>query len=163
MARPVDLLVIGAGPGGYVAAIRAAQLGLKTLLVDKDNRLGGECLNYGCIPSKALIFTANLVHKLKHAGEMGIEYSNLRVNMKKLQEWRASVVERLNRGIEQLCKANHVEILFGEATFVDAHTVRILGEGKVVLDEITAAKVVIGTGSQPIELPAFRFDRERIL
>lgn len=163
MARPVDLVVIGAGPGGYVAAIRAAQLGLKTLLVDRDNRLGGECLNYGCIPSKALIFTANLVHKLRHAGEMGIEYSGLRVNMKKLQEWRVSVIERLNRGIEQLCKANGVEVLFGEASFVDPRTVRVTGEGKVVLEEITAAKVIVATGSQPIDLPAFRFDRTRVL
>jgi len=163
MARPVDLLVIGAGPGGYVAAIRAAQLGLKTLLVDKDNRLGGECLNYGCIPSKALIFTANLVHKLRHAGEMGIEYSGLRVNMQKLQAWRASVIERLNRGIEQLCKANGVEILFGEASFVDAHRVRISAEKNVVLEEIDAAKVIVATGSQPIDLPAFRFDTDRIL
>src|SRR3989304_5815978 len=97
MARPVDLLVIGAGPGGYVAAIRAAQLGLKNAPVDKDGRLGGECLNYGCIPSKALIFTANLVHKLRHAGEMGIEYSGLRVNMEKLQKWRGGGGERIGQ------------------------------------------------------------------
>src|SRR3972149_2770946 len=100
MARPVDLLVIGAGPGGYVAAIRAAQLGLKTVLVDKDGRLGGECLNYGCIPSKALIFTANLVHKLRHAGDMGIEYSGLHVNMEKLQKWRGGGVGGGGRGGE---------------------------------------------------------------
>src|SRR3989304_9097565 len=93
MARPVAPLVLGAGPGGYVAAIRAAQLGLKTVLVDKDGRLGGECLNYGCIPSKALIFTANLVHKVRHAGDMGIEYSGLHVNMEKLQKWRGAAVE----------------------------------------------------------------------
>lgn len=160
MARAVDLLVIGAGPGGYVAAIRAAQLGLKTLLVDKDNRLGGECLNYGCIPSKALIFTANLVHKLRHAGDMGIEYSGLRVNMMKLQEWRKSVIARLNKGIEQLCKANGVEVLYGEASFVDPHRVRVKGATE---EEVTAAKVVIATGSQPVDLPAFKFDRERVL
>jgi len=160
VAREVDLLVIGAGPGGYVAAIRAAQLGLKTLLVDKDNRLGGECLNYGCIPSKALIFTANLVHKLRHAGEMGIEYSGLRVNTVKLQEWRRSVIDRLNRGIEQLCKVNGVEILYGEASFLDPHRVRVKGGTD---EEVVAGKVIIGTGSQPVDLPAFRFDRTTIL
>src|SRR3989441_8512719 len=160
MAREVDLLVIGAGPGGYVAAIRAAQLGLKTLLVDKDNRLGGECLNYGCIPSKALIFTANLVHKLRHAGEMGIEYSGLRVNTVKLQEWRRSVIERLNRGIEQLCKVNGVEILYGEASFLDPHRVRVKGGME---EEVVAGKVIVATGSQPFDLPTFRFDRTTIL
>src|SRR3972149_3578605 len=101
MARPVDLLVIGAGPGGYVAAIRAAQLGLKTVLVDKDGRLGGECLNYGCIPSKALIFTANLVHKLRHAGEMGIEYSGPHVNMEKLPKGRGGGVGGRGPGTRQ--------------------------------------------------------------
>ena len=160
MARQVDLLVIGAGPGGYVAAIRAAQLGLKTLLVDKDNRLGGECLNYGCIPSKALIFTANLVHKLRHAGEMGIEYSGLRVNMMKLQEWRTSVIARLNKGIEQLCKANGVDVLYGAASFVDPYRVRVKGASD---ETVEAGKVIVATGSQPVDLPGFRFDRERIL
>jgi dihydrolipoamide dehydrogenase len=161
MGRQVDLLVIGAGPGGYVAAIRAAQLGLKTLLVDKDYRLGGECLNYGCIPSKTLIFTANLVHKLRHAGEMGIEFSGLRVNMMKLQEWRRSVIDRLNRGIDQLCKANGVEILYGMATFTGPHTVRVKGDEAT--EDVEAAKVIVATGSTPMDLPTFRFDRERIL
>ena len=160
MARQVDLLVVGAGPGGYVAAIRAAQLGLKTLLVDKDNRLGGECLNYGCIPSKTLIFTANLVHKLRRAGDMGIEYSGLRVNMVKLQEWRKSVIDRLNKGIEQLCKVNGVEIVYGEASFYNAHNVRLKGATE---GDVDAGKVIVATGSQPIDLPAFLFDRTTIL
>src|SRR5881409_1442871 len=157
--RHVDLVVIGAGPGGYPAAIRAAQLGKRVLLVERD-RLGGECLNYGCIPSKALIFTANLVHKLRHAGDMGIEYSGLRVNMVKLQEWRQSVIDRLNRGIEQLCKVNGVEILYGEASFYNAHDVRIKGGGD---EGIEAGKIIVGTGSQPVDLPAFRFDRTTVL
>ncbi len=158
MPRQVDLLVIGAGPGGYVAAIRAAQLGLKTLLVDKDNRLGGECLNYGCIPSKALIFTANLVHKLQHAGDMGIEYTGLRVNTIKLQEYRKGVIERLNHGIEQLCKANGVEVMYGEASFVDPRRVLVKGG-----EELEPTQVIVATGSYPVDLPAFRFDRTRIL
>ncbi len=160
MARQVDLLVIGAGPGGYVAAIRAAQLGLKTLLVDKDNRLGGECLNYGCIPSKTLIFTANLVHKLQNAGDMGIEYSDLHVNMGKLQTWRASVIDRLNKGIAQLCQANGVEVLYGMASFGGPHLVRITG---ATTEEVEASNVIVATGSQPIDLPAFRFDGTKII
>jgi len=161
MVREVDLLVIGAGPGGYVAAIRAGQLGLKTLLVDKDGRLGGECLNYGCIPSKALIFAANLVHRLRSASDMGIEYRDLRVNTAKLQQWRQSVVERLNRGIEQLCKANGVEVRFGEASFRDPH--RILVRGAEGEDEVEAKHVIVATGSRPIELPGFAFDGTRVI
>ena len=161
MARQVDLLVIGAGPGGYVAAIRAGQLGLKTLLVDKDGRLGGECLNYGCIPSKALIFTANLVHRLRSAGDMGIEFRDLRVNTNKLQEYRQSVVDRLNRGIEQLCKMNGVEVLYGEASFLDPHRVRV--KGASADEEVEARHVIVATGSRPIELPGFAFDGTRII
>jgi dihydrolipoamide dehydrogenase len=168
VAAQVDLLVIGAGPGGYVAAIRAAQLGLKTLLVDKDYRLGGECLNYGCIPSKALIFTANLVHKLRHAEEMGVEFTDLRVDMNKLQKWRAYVIERLNRGIEQLCQANGVQVLYGAASFVDPHRVRVEGaptpDGSTPpAEEVSAEKIIVATGSTPMDLPAFRFDRQTIL
>src|SRR3989304_6211514 len=87
VARQVDLVVVGAGPGGYPAAIRAAQLGKGVLLVERD-RLGGECLNYGCIPSKALIHTANIVHTARKAEEYGIEIPDIRVNVKKLQEWK---------------------------------------------------------------------------
>src|SRR2546425_6743393 len=160
MARQVDLLVIGAGPVAAVEATRGPQRGASARRDKKPNRLGGECLNYGCIPSKALIFTANLVHKLRHAGEMGIEYSGLRVNTVKLQEWRRSVIERLNRGIEQLCKVNGVEILYGEASFLDPHRVRVKGGME---EEVVAGKVIVATGSQPIDLPAFRFDRTTIL
>jgi dihydrolipoamide dehydrogenase len=168
VAREVDLLVIGAGPGGYVAAIRAAQLGLKTLLVDKDHRLGGECLNYGCIPSKTLIFTANLVHKMRGAGEMGVEFTGLHVNMIKLQQWRVSVIDRLNRGIEQLCKANGVDILYGMASFVDPHRVRVEGapapDGPTPpSEEVVAGTIIVATGSTPMDLPSFRFDRETII
>ncbi len=161
MARQVDLLVIGAGPGGYVAAIRAGQLGLQTLLVDRDGRLGGECLNYGCIPSKALIFTANLVHKVRHGAEMGIEAGDLRVDTAKLQAYRQAVVDRLTRGIEQLCKMNGVEVLYGEASFLGPHRVRV--KSATADEEVEAKHVIVATGSRPIELPGFPFDRTRIL
>src|SRR6184192_4217210 len=108
MGRQVDVLVIGAGPGGYPAAIRAAQLGKRVLLVERD-KLGGECLNYGCIPSKALIHTAGIVHALEQAAERGVEAGPVKVDMGRLQQWKTSVVQRLSNGVGQLCKGNKVE------------------------------------------------------
>ena len=105
MDRHADVVVIGAGPGGYPAAIRAAQLGKRVLLVERD-RLGGECLNYGCIPSKALIHTGNLVQAIERAAERGVETGPVKVDMARLQAWKSSVVQRLVNGIGQLCKGN---------------------------------------------------------
>src|SRR2546421_10383520 len=96
MVRQVDVLVIGAGPGGSPAAIRAAQLGKRVLLVERD-KLGGECLNYGCIPSKALIHTGNLIHAIERAGERGVETGPVKVDLGKLQQWKTSVVHRLGK------------------------------------------------------------------
>src|SRR5207237_10043060 len=107
MVRQVDVLVIGAGPGGYPAAIRAAQLGKRVLLVERD-KLGGECLNYGCIPSKALIHTANLVHAIERAAERGVETGAGKVDMARLQQWTSAVVQRLSTGGGQLGKATGV-------------------------------------------------------
>jgi len=160
VARSVDLLVIGGGPAGYPAAIRAAHLGKKVLLVERD-RLGGECLNYGCIPSKALIHTANIVHTARKAEEYGIEIPDIRVNVKKLQEWKGSVVERLTSGVEQLCKGKGVEVLYGDADFTSPSEVRIrnaLGE-----QGISFANAIIATGGRPTDLPGFRFDGTRII
>src|SRR2546425_6515416 len=108
MARQVDVVVIGAGPGGYPAAIRAAQLGKRVLLVERD-RLGGECLNYGCIPSKALIHTGNLIHAIERAGERGLETGPVKLDLAKLQQWKTSVVQRLvNRG-GPVCEGKRVD------------------------------------------------------
>ena len=155
-----DVLVIGAGPGGYVAAIRAAQLGKRVVLVERD-KLGGECLNYGCIPSKALLHVASLKHKVERAGEMGLQVSGLAVDLVKLQAWKGSVVERLQKGIAQLCQGNQVEVLFGSAKFKDPTTVLLTtpqGEETLLADSI-----IIATGGRPFDLPTFRFDRTRIL
>src|SRR3989442_14538497 len=110
VVRQVDVLVIGAGPGGYPAAIRAAQLHKRVLLVERD-KLGGECLNYGCIPSKALIHTANLVHAIERAAERGVETGAVKVDMARLQQWKGSVVQRLSNGVGQLCKGNGGDLL----------------------------------------------------
>ena len=158
--RACDVLVIGAGPGGYVAAIRAGQLGKKVVLVERD-RLGGECLNYGCIPSKALLHVAGLKHKAEKAAEMGLTFSGLVVDLPKLQAWKGGVVEKLQGGIAQLCKGNHVEVLRGEARFTGPHGVLVRGPTGV--EEIEAANIILATGGRPVDLPTFRFDRKRIL
>jgi dihydrolipoamide dehydrogenase len=158
--RTVDVLVVGAGPGGYPAAIRSAQLGKKVLLVERD-RLGGECLNYGCIPSKALIHTANIVSTARKAEEYGIEISDIHVDMKKLQDWKGSVVERLTSGVAQLCKGNGVEVLHGDAAFTSASEVHLktsYGE-----EAITFGNAIIATGGRPTDIPTFRFDGKRII
>lgn len=160
MARQVDLVVIGAGPGGYPAAIRAAQLGKRVLLVERD-KLGGECLNYGCIPSKALIHTASLVHAVERAAERGVETGPIKVDMAKLQEWKASVVQRLTSGVAQLCKGNRVDVLMGHATFKGPDRLEVRTPQGV--DEIAFVDAIIATGGRPSDLPAFRFDGKKVI
>jgi dihydrolipoamide dehydrogenase len=155
VARLVDVLVIGAGPGGYPAAIRAAQLGKRVLLVERD-KLGGECLNYGCIPSKALIHTGNLVHAIERAGERGVETGPVKVDLVRLQQWKSSVVQRLVNGIGQLCKGNGVDVVPGVASFTGPNTVQIRRPS--VSEEVSFGDAIIATGGRPSDLPAFRFD-----
>ncbi|TDQ42264.1 dihydrolipoyl dehydrogenase [Aureibacillus halotolerans] len=153
---PIELetLVVGAGPGGYVAAIRAAQLGQKVAIVDKGT-LGGVCLNVGCIPSKALITAGHRVHQAQHSDDMGITVDNVNVDFGKVQEWKGSVVDKLTGGVESLLKGNKVEILSGEAYFVDKNTVRIMDEKQS--QTYTFKNCILATGSRPTELPAFKW------
>ncbi|MEF8780139.1 MAG: dihydrolipoyl dehydrogenase [Haloferacaceae archaeon] len=151
-----DVLVIGAGPGGYVAAIRAAQHGLDTTLVERD-AFGGTCLNYGCIPSKALITGAGLAHEAGNAEEMGIHADPV-VDMAAMAGWKDDVVDRLTGGVEKLCKANGVNLVEGEATFADENRVRVAhgGEGQGS-ETIEFEHAIVATGSTPIEVPGFAF------
>ncbi|MFD2443358.1 dihydrolipoyl dehydrogenase [Bacillus sp. CGMCC 1.16607] len=151
-----DTLVIGAGPGGYVAAIRAAQLGQKVTIVEKAN-LGGVCLNVGCIPSKALISAGHRYESAKHSDSMGIIAENVKVDFTKVQEWKAGVVKKLTSGVEGLLKGNKVEIVRGEAYFVDANTLRVMDENSAQTYNFKHA--IIATGSRPIELPAFKYSK----
>ncbi|MBA2874148.1 dihydrolipoyl dehydrogenase [Thermaerobacillus caldiproteolyticus] len=155
-AIETETLVVGAGPGGYVAAIRAAQLGQKVTIVEKAN-LGGVCLNVGCIPSKALISASHRYETAKHSEDMGIKAENVTVDFSKVQEWKASVVKKLTGGVEGLLKGNKVEIVRGEAYFVDANTVRVMTENSAQTYKFQNA--IIATGSRPIELPAFKFSK----
>jgi len=150
----VDVLVIGAGPGGYVAAIRAAQLGKSVTIVDKDE-VGGVCLNRGCIPSKALISASHRYEEIESAGDMGITAGEAKIDFAKTQEWKDSVVKKLTGGVRSLLKGNKVEILSGEALFVEPDQVRVINGYEV--NRYKFNHCIIATGSRPIELPAFPF------
>jgi dihydrolipoamide dehydrogenase len=151
-----DTLVIGAGPGGYVAAIRAAQLGQKVTIVEKGT-LGGVCLNVGCIPSKALIAAGHRYEVAKHSDDIGISAENVTVDFSKVQAWKAGVVKKLTGGVEGLLKGNKVDIVRGEAYFVDANTLRVMDENSA--QTYTFKNAIIATGSRPIELPAFKYTK----
>src|SRR3954462_4914100 len=122
-----DVIVIGSGPGGYVAAIRAAQLGLKTACVESSERLGGTCLNVGCIPSKALLHGSELFEEAAHGtmAKFGVLADNVRIDLAKLQGEKAAAVKELTGGIEFLFKKNKVTWLKGKAAFQDAHTIKV--------------------------------------
>jgi dihydrolipoamide dehydrogenase len=156
----VEALVIGAGPGGYVAGIRLGQLKKKALVVERD-KPGGICLNVGCIPSKALINVAKYYDKVRHGAEIGILADNLRVDMAKMQSWKGEVVSKLTGGVRTLLKANGCDYRTGTARLVSANVVEIVGkDGKTTVE---AENVVIATGSRPIEVPGFAFDGNRIV
>ncbi|MGI8385630.1 dihydrolipoyl dehydrogenase [Robertmurraya sp. P23] len=151
-----DTLVVGAGPGGYVAAIRAAQLGQKVTIVEKGT-LGGVCLNVGCIPSKALIAAGHRYETAKHSDAIGITAENVKVDFSKVQAWKAGVVKKLTGGVEGLLKGNKVEIVRGEAYFVDNTTVRVMDENSAQTYKFKNA--IIATGSRPIELTQFKYTK----
>lgn len=162
MTREVNVLVIGGGPGGYPAAIRSAQLGKNVLLVEKQ-AIGGECLNWGCIPSKAMIEGANLFHKISNdAPELGIETEGLRIDAMKLQKWKNGVAERLVRGVKMLLKNNGVETLMGTARFTKPHHVEVsLDSGEK--EQVRADDIIIAIGSEFNSVPSIEMSKGNIL
>ena len=157
-----DVVIIGSGPGGYVSAIRCAQLGFKTALIEKYTTLGGTCLNVGCIPSKALLDSSEHYHNAVHVfAEHGLEGEAPRVNLQKMLERKQSVIDTTVGGIQFLMKKNNIDVLTGVGSFVDAHTVGVTSaEGT---QQVTAKHFIIATGSKPVELPFAPFDKERII
>lgn len=158
-ANEVDTLVIGSGPGGYVAAIRAAQTGQKVTIVEKGT-IGGVCLNVGCIPSKALITAGHRYHEATNSDDMGIKAEGVSVDFSKVQEWKASVVKKLTGGVEGLLKGNKVEIVQGEAYFASENSLRIMDDKGA--QTYNFKNCIIATGSTPIELPSFKYS-ERVI
>ncbi len=156
-----DVVVIGSGPGGYVCAIRNAQLGKKTALIEKYDTLGGTCLNVGCIPSKALLDSSEHYHQAKHDFKThGISLTNLKVDFPQMIERKRGVVEQTVGGIDFLMKKNKIDVFHGHGSFVDANTIKIDGKDS---QEIKAENVVIATGSKPGSLPFIEIDKKRVI
>lgn len=151
-----DLIVIGSGPGGYHAAIRAAQLGLKTAVVEKGD-IGGVCLNVGCIPTKALLHVATQVVEAGKMKETGVDFGKPDINLQKVENWKQGVVSKLTGGVSALLKSNKVKVIQGEASFADASSIRV-GE-----QTYSAGKFIIATGSSPVSIPGFDIDNGKIV
>lgn len=157
-----DLVVIGSGPGGYVAAIKAAQLGLKTVSVEKDPTLGGTCLNVGCIPSKALLHNSHLYHMAKHDFKnRGIEVGNVTCNFPKLMEYKVNAVKALTGGIAMLFNKNKVQLCRGVGTIINPKKVEVKGEKGV--ETINTKNILIATGSEVTPFPGVEFDEKQIV
>lgn len=158
-----DVTVIGSGPGGYVAAIRCAQLGLTTAIIEKYNTLGGTCLNVGCIPSKALLDSSEHYHNAKEKfTEHGIDLSNLKVNMPQMIKRKNAVVEQTTKGIDFLMKKNKITVFHGHGSFINANTINV-AKADGSNETIETDKVIIATGSKPITPAAFNYDKNRVI
>ena len=160
-----DVIVVGSGPGGYVAAIRAAQLGLKTAIVERES-LGGVCLNWGCIPTKALIHNAEVLETLHEAAEYGFTFDNLRVDFGAAVKRSRDIVGRQTKGVGFLMKKNKIDVIQGHAVFADAHTLKV-GPSEFVAaataQTVTAANFIIATGARSRSLPGTQIDGQRII
>ncbi|MDR2284739.1 MAG: dihydrolipoyl dehydrogenase [Sphingobacterium sp.] len=158
-----DVIVIGSGPGGYVAAIRCAQLGLKTAVIEKYSTFGGTCLNVGCIPSKALLDTSEHYHNAAHSfATHGISLSNLKIDVKKMIERKDDVIAQNTAGITYLFKKNKVDSYEGVGSFVNKNTIKITKKDGAT-EELTTKNVIIATGSKPTALPFLPIDKQRII
>ena len=158
-----DVVIIGSGPGGYVSAIRCAQLGFKTAIIEKYSTLGGTCLNVGCIPSKALLASSHHYSEIAHFAEHGIEVSGeVKVNLEKMIARKQAVVDQTSGGVKYLMDKNKVTVLEGLGSFVDAtHVLVTKADGSS--ETIEAKNVIIATGSKPSSLPFISIDKERII
>lgn len=153
-----DVLVLGSGPGGYVAAIRAGQLGLKAAIVERDE-LGGVCLNWGCIPSKALLRNAEVLNLIQHADDFGISFENLKYDFGKAVDRSRDVVGRLTRGVAMLLKKNKVEHVQGNGRLLDSNTVEITDSGR----RLSAKNIIIATGTRQRRIPSLPIDNEVVI
>jgi dihydrolipoamide dehydrogenase len=154
-----DLVVLGSGPGGYVAAIRAAQLGLKTAIVEREN-LGGICLNWGCIPTKALLRSAEIYHYMQHAGDYGLTAANISADIDAVVKRSRGVAKQLNQGVTHLMKKNKISVHMGDGKLTAANKLSVSKDGKA--EELTAKNIILATGARARDLPFAPADGKRI-
>ncbi len=157
--KDFDLAVIGAGPGGYVAAIKAAQMGMKVCLIEKG-LLGGCCLNVGCIPTKTLLANASIMQKLSHAADFGINIGSYSFDYAKMKQRKDAVVGQIRKSLEGLLLSNGMTILRGQAEFLSPREIKVKGQDNVI---VNAEKTIIATGSEPLDIRAFPCDHQRVL
>jgi dihydrolipoamide dehydrogenase len=162
MAQNVDVCVIGSGPGGYVAAIRASQLGFKTAIIEKRD-LGGVCLNIGCIPTKALLKSAETYDTLKHAADYGLIVDKIGVDFSKIIQRSRGVADKMSKGVQFLMKANKVEVFKGHGQFASANEVQVMDANGKEVERIQAKHIIIATGARSRELPHLKIDGEMII
>ena len=159
MADDYDLIVLGSGPGGYVAAIRAAQLGLKTAIIEREN-LGGICLNWGCIPTKALLRSAEIYHYMQHAGDYGLTATNISADIDAVVKRSRGVAKQLNQGVTHLMKKNKITVHMGDGKLLAANKLSVTKDGKT--EELTAKNIIVATGARARDLPFAPADGKRI-
>jgi dihydrolipoamide dehydrogenase len=157
----VQLAIIGSGPGGYVAAVRAGIHGLDTVLIEKDPFLGGTCLHRGCIPTKALLHTAEVYDEFKHASTLGISAKGLALDVSRVHERKLGIVDKLAKGVEYLMKKRKITVKTGFGSFVGPNTIKVVGDG--VEETIEAQNVIVATGSAPAHLPHIKPDGKSII
>ncbi|HEU4958499.1 MAG TPA: FAD-dependent oxidoreductase, partial [Sphingomicrobium sp.] len=159
MADSYDLIVLGSGPGGYVAAIRAAQLGLKTAIVEREN-LGGICLNWGCIPTKALLRSGEMLHHMRHADSFGLVAGEVKPDLGKIIARSRAVAKQLNQGVTHLMKKNKIAVHMGEGTLTGPTSLTVKGEKGE--EKLTAKHIIVATGARARDLPFAPADGKRV-
>ena len=161
----VDVAVLGAGPGGYAAAFHAAGMGMKVALIGEDTRPGGVCLLRGCIPSKALLHVARLIHESRDAKDWGVTFAEPKIDLARLREWKNGVVEKLTSGLMELAKRRDVQFIQGRGQFTGSQTLKIdlAEEGKGGPAQVRAENIILATGSLPAVPAAMRLDDPRVM
>jgi len=157
-----DIGIIGAGPGGYVAAIRASQLGARVCLIERSE-VGGTCLNLGCIPTKSLVGCVNALSSIQSAEEFGIQIKDISFDFKKMMERKERIVERLNKGIKQLLKSYHIDLMWGKAGIRTPNMVEVMTTDDGKMEKVSVEKIIIATGSRPARIPVFEIDGKRAI
>lgn len=162
MNKDYDLCIIGSGPGGYVTAIKASQVGFKVCLIEKDSSLGGVCLNRGCIPTKALLSSVKILKELKHAEEIGIKIGKVEIDLEKIIQNSRNVVDKLSKGVEYLISKNKIDLIKGFASFINKNEVQVFNDKNNSKININAKNFIIATGSVAKPIPNIEFDENLI-